>query len=80
VLVQVCAGVAMAAVAGSFPVTLPRMKTSFAVGEVFTFLLLFLHGVEPAVLAAAAEAAAALCCTSNRWTSRIAGRPLRPSP
>lgn len=76
VLMQICAGVAMAAVAGSFPVTLPRTKTSFAVGEVFTFLLLFLHGVEPAVLAAAAEAAAVSLRTSGRWTSRIGGPAL----
>jgi diguanylate cyclase (GGDEF)-like protein len=73
---QACAGIVMAAVAGSFPITIPRTKTSFALGEVFTFLLLFLHGVEPAVLAAAAEAAAVSFRTSKRWTSRIGGPAL----
>jgi len=71
VLVQVCAGVVMAAVAGGFPITIPRTKTSFGLGEIFTFLLLFIHGVEPAVLAAAAEATAVSFRTSSRWTSRI---------
>ena len=76
VLLQITAGIVMAGVAGSFPVTIPRTKTSFALGEVFTFLLLFMHGVAPAVLAAAAEAAVASTRTSSRWTSRIGGPAL----
>ena len=69
--VQVVVCVALATLAGAFPVTIPRTKTSFALGEVFTFLLLFLYGAGPATLAAAAEVAAASYRTSRRWTSRI---------
>jgi diguanylate cyclase (GGDEF)-like protein len=76
VALQIAAGVAMAGLAGNFPVTIPRTKTSFALGEVFTFLLLFMHGVAPAILAAAAEAAVASTRTSSRWTSRIGGPAL----
>jgi diguanylate cyclase (GGDEF)-like protein len=76
VALQIGAGVVMAGVAGIFPIRIPRTKTSFAVGDVFTFLLLFTHGVGPAVLAAAAESAAASAMTSKRWTSRIGGPAL----
>jgi diguanylate cyclase (GGDEF)-like protein len=72
-VVQVAAGVLMAAAAGSFPVVVPRTKISFTLGETFTFLLLFLHGPAPAVLAAAAEAGLGSARTSKRWTSRIGG-------
>lgn len=68
---QVLVCVLLATLAGAFPVTIPRTKTSFALGEVFTFLLLFLYGPGPAALAAAAEVAAASYRTSRRWTSRI---------
>ena len=76
VALQIAAGVAMAGLAGSFPITIPRTKTSFALGEVFTFLLLFMYGAAPAVAAAAAEAAVASLRTSKRWTSRIGGPAL----
>jgi diguanylate cyclase (GGDEF)-like protein len=76
VVMQIAAGVVMAGLAGGFPIMIPRTKTSFALGEVFTFLLLFMHGPAPAVLAAAAEAAVASARTSRRWTSRIGGPAL----
>ena len=70
---QVALGVLMAAIAGAFPITIPRTKTSFGLGEIFSFLLLFLYGAEGAILAAAAEAAVGSARTSKRWTSRIGG-------
>jgi diguanylate cyclase (GGDEF)-like protein len=72
-LAQIGVGVLMAAIAGSFPVAIPRTKTSFGLGEVFTFLLLFIHGPAAAALAAAAEAGTGSFRTSKRWTSRIGG-------
>ena len=71
-LSQVIAGVAIAMLAGAFPVRIPRSKNSFAAGEVFIFLLLMLHGPAAAVLASAGEAAIGSWRTSRRWTSRIA--------
>jgi diguanylate cyclase (GGDEF)-like protein len=76
VALQIAVGVVMAGVAGSFPISMPRTKTSFALGEIFTFLLLFMHGPGPAVLAAATEAACASALHSKRWTSRIGGPAL----
>jgi len=71
-LAQVLIGVAMAVIAGFFPVRIPRSTNSFAVGEIFVFLLLLLHGPGPAALAAAGEAFVGSYTTSRRWTSRIA--------
>jgi diguanylate cyclase (GGDEF)-like protein len=71
--VQVALGAGIAALAGRFPITLPQIKTSFALGEFFTFLLLFLFGPAAAVLAAVAESVSASAVTSKRWTSRIGG-------
>jgi uncharacterized membrane protein len=70
--VQVCAGAAIAMVAGFFPVRIPRSKNSFAAGEIFIFLLLLLHGPAAATLAAAGEGLIGSWRTSKRWTSRIA--------
>ena len=75
-LVQVAVGVACATLAGLVPIRVPRSKTSFAVGEIFIFLLLLLHGVPAAVLAATVEAAVATQRTSKRWSSRIVGPAL----
>lgn len=71
-LVQVLVGVAIAVLAGVFPVRIPGSKISFAAGETFIFLLLLLHGPEAAALAAAGEGLVGSWRTSKRWTSRIA--------
>jgi diguanylate cyclase (GGDEF)-like protein/PAS domain S-box-containing protein len=72
-LAQVLVGIAVAMVAGFFPVRIPRVKTSFAAGEIFVFLLLLMHGPAAAALAAAGEAFVGAYKTSKRWTSRIFG-------
>jgi diguanylate cyclase (GGDEF)-like protein/PAS domain S-box-containing protein len=69
---QVAGGVAVAMLAGVFPVRIRRSTNSFAAGEVFIFLLLLLHGPAAATLAAGAEALVGSARTSTRWTSRIA--------
>jgi diguanylate cyclase (GGDEF)-like protein/PAS domain S-box-containing protein len=69
---QIGAGVAIAMLAGCFPVRVPRSTNSFAAGEIFIFLLLLLHGPAAATLAAAGEGLVGACRTSKRWTSRIA--------
>ena len=69
---QVAVGVAVAMLAGVFPVRIRRSTNSFAAGEVFIFLLLLLHGPAAATLAAGAEALVGSTRTSTRWTSRIA--------
>ena len=71
-LLQVGAIGTVAMLAGLFPVRIPRSTNSFAAGEIFIFLLLFLHGVEAATLAAAGEAFIGSWRTSKRWTSRLA--------
>ena len=70
--VQVGVGVAIAMLAGFFPVRIPRSTNSFAAGEIFIFLLLLLHGPAAATLAAGGEALIGSWRTSKRWTSRIA--------
>ena len=69
--IQVGAGVAVAMLAGLFPVRVPRSKNSFAAGEIFIFLLLLTHGPAAATLAAAGEGLIGSWRTSKRWTSRI---------
>ena len=71
-VLQVLGGMAVAMLAGCFPVRIPRQKHSFAAGEIFIFLLLLIHGPAAAALAAAAEAAVGSWRTSKRWTSRLA--------
>ena len=70
-LIQVGVGVAIAGLAGFFPVRIPRAKSSFAAGEIFIFLLLLLHGPAAATLAAAGEGLIGSWRTSKRWTSRL---------
>ena len=69
---QVIGGLAIAMIAGFFPVRIPGSKNSFAAGEIFIFLLLLLHGPAAAALASAGEAAVGAWRTSKRWSSRIA--------
>ena len=71
-LTQVGVGMAIAMLAGFFPVRIPRSKNSFAAGEIFMFLLLLMHGPAAATLAAAGEALIGSWRTSKRWTSRMA--------
>ena len=68
----VAIGVAVAMLAGVFPVRVPRSKNSFAAGEIFIFSLLLLYGPAAATLASAGEALVGSWRTSKRWTSRIA--------
>ncbi|MBA4175686.1 MAG: hypothetical protein C0505_03870 [Leptothrix sp. (in: Bacteria)] len=71
-LLQVLGGMAVAMLAGFFPVRVGRSTSSFAAGEVFIFLLLLMHGPEAATLAAACETLVGAMRMSKRWTSRIA--------
>src|SRR5713101_6466589 len=66
VLGQILIGTAVAALTGLFPVRIPGSKTSIAGGEIFIFLILLIHGVPAATLAAAAEALVDACSTSKR--------------
>jgi diguanylate cyclase (GGDEF)-like protein/PAS domain S-box-containing protein len=70
-LLQIGSGVAIAMVAGFFPVHIPRSKNSFAAGEIFIFLLLLMFSPAAAALAAAGEGAVGAWRTSKRWTSRL---------
>jgi diguanylate cyclase (GGDEF)-like protein/PAS domain S-box-containing protein len=70
-ILQIAAGVAVATLAGFFPVRVPRSKNSFAAGEIYIFLLLAIHGPPAAVLGAACEAGLGAYRTSKRWSSRI---------
>ena len=71
VWLQVAAGAAIAILAGLFPVRIPGVKHRFAAGEIFSFLLLLLHGPAAAVVAAAAAGFAASYRGGRRWTHRI---------
>ncbi len=69
---QVLAWMLVVGFAAAFPLEIPRSKQSFAVGDVFIFLLLALHGPAAATLAAAVEATIAGTRSSPRMSSRIA--------
>jgi diguanylate cyclase (GGDEF)-like protein/PAS domain S-box-containing protein len=71
VLLQILLGCVIAMLAGIFPVRIPGSKNSFAAGEIFIFLLLLMHGVAGATLAAACEAFVGSARSSKRWTSRL---------
>ena len=71
VLLQILLGCVIAMLAGIFPVRIPGSKNSFAAGEIFIFLLLLMHGVAGASLAAASEAFVGSARSSKRWTSRL---------
>ena len=72
VQLQILLGCVVAMLAGIFPVRIPGSKNSFAAGEIFIFLILLMHGVAGATVAAASEAFVGSARTSKRWTSRIA--------
>ena len=71
VAVQMAAGLALAVGSGLFPVRVPGTKQSFAVGEVFIFLVLLMIGPAGAAIVAAAETGLGAFRTSKRWTSRL---------
>ena len=56
--VRITVGIAVAMIAGAFPVKIPRSKSSFAAGEIFIFLLLLMHGPAAAALVASQRAQA----------------------
>ena len=58
-------------VAAAFPLHIPRSKHSIAAGDVVIFLMLALHGVGAAVMAAALEGLVASSRTSTRLSSRL---------
>ena len=68
---QVGAGLLLATGSGLFPIRVPGSKNSFAVGEIFVFLVLLALGPQAAVLVAAGEVAIGAARTSRRWTSRL---------
>ena len=69
---QVLAGTAAVAIAAFYPIQIPRTKHSIAVGDIFVFLMLALHGTGAATLAAALEGLIGASRTTTRLTSRIA--------
>ena len=64
-------GIGFVAVAGAFPVHIPRTKYSVSVAEVFVFSLMALYGAPAAVLAAGADGLVASWRSSKRLTSRL---------
>ncbi len=70
-LLQVLLGVGVVAVAGAFPVQIPRTKYSVSVAEVFVFALLAMHGVSAALLGAGADGLVASWRSSKRLSSRL---------
>ena len=72
VWLEVAVGMALAMLAGLFPVRVPGTRNSFVASDIFIFVLLLLHGPAAAAVAVAGEAAMGSLRTSKRWTSRIA--------
>lgn len=72
VYLAIIVGIALAAVAGLVPVTIPGTKMSVSSAEIPIFLLLLACGPAAAVVAAAVEAACISLRTTKRWTSRVA--------
>jgi diguanylate cyclase (GGDEF)-like protein/PAS domain S-box-containing protein len=71
VALQMAGGLVLAVGSGLFPVRVPGTKHSFAVGEVFIFLVLLMIGPAAAALVAAGETGLGAFRTSKRWTSRL---------
>jgi len=70
-LLKIGSLVAVALLAGLFPLRIPRSNNSFMAGEIFIFLALLMSGPPAAAIAAAGEGAVGAWRTSKRWTSRI---------
>jgi diguanylate cyclase (GGDEF)-like protein/PAS domain S-box-containing protein len=71
-LLQVVGWLVVVGLAAAFPLDIPRSRQSFAVGDVFIFLILALHGAAAAALATAVELTIASMRSSPRMSSRIA--------
>ncbi len=71
VALQMAVGLALSVGSGLFPVRVPGTKQSFAVGEVFIFLVLLMIGPAAAAIVAAGETGLGAFRTSKRWTSRL---------
>jgi len=69
---QIAGWTALVAVAAAFPIPIPRSKHSIATGDCVIFLLLALHGMPAAVLAAGLEGWIGALRSSTRLTSRVA--------
>ncbi len=65
-IVHVVIGMGFAALAGVFPLRLPRSNVGFFAGETFIFALLLLYGAPAAALAAGAEALVLSLRTATR--------------
>ena len=70
-LITLSAGIAVALLAGMYPVVIPNTKIAFVGGDLVIFLIMLLHGTEAAVVAAAAEAMVGGLRSSKKWTTRI---------
>ena len=68
---QIIVGMALATLAGWFPVRIPGTKISVAGAEIFILLQLLFQGPAAAALTAACEAGATSARTSKRLTSRL---------
>lgn len=71
-LLQICGWLVVVGLAAAFPLDIPRSRQSLAVGDVFIFLILALHGPAAASLATAVELTTASLRSSPRLSSRIA--------
>src|ERR1700757_3271640 len=69
---QIAGWSALVGLAAAFPIPIPRSKHSIATGDCVTFLLLALHGMPAAVVAAGLEGWIGALRSSKRLTSRVA--------
>jgi len=68
---QIAGWTALVVVAAAFPIPIPRSKHSIATGDCVIFLLLALHGMPAAVIAAGLEGLIGALRSSTRLTSRV---------
>ena len=68
---EVVIGVALAMLAGLFPIKIPRTSQSFSAGDLFIYLLLLTHGPAAGAIAAGLETLVSSCRSSVRWTTRL---------
>ncbi len=70
-VLEVGVGIALAMVAGLFPIRVPRTSQSFTAGDLFIYLLLLAYGPAAGVIAAGLETLVSSCRSSVRWTTRL---------
>ncbi|MDE2367732.1 MAG: EAL domain-containing protein [Burkholderiales bacterium] len=70
-LVQIGFGSLLALLVALVPLKIPRTNQVFSIGDLFTVLLLLMHGPAAGCLAATCEALASSCRSSRRWTTRL---------